>query len=144
AARQVPPLEHDVAVVVRVQPRDAARERRLAAPRLANERERLARPDVEADVVEHLLVLVVRLDAVDREQAHLAAPHALAGGDEDPLADGLGEDVVAAEAADVVRGGDGRGRRERLAAGVGRELAARLEEAALRALARRRRAPRNP
>ena len=66
---QVDPVDAHGALVRVVEARDQLRERRLAAARLADEREAAARRHAQVDPVQHRLVAVGEGDVVDLEQA---------------------------------------------------------------------------
>ena len=141
-ARERLALEVDVADdLVRVQAGDAARQRGLAGPGLADQREAVALGHARGDVVQRLLVLVERghvphaddqlvvRGALDRRAlAHQSLEHR-------PLR----ADLLLAPAAHLVAGTDHLDGREPLAALVDRPVAARRERAARGPLARARR-----
>src|SRR3954447_9174346 len=134
--RQHVVAEAHLAGVVLVQAGDAARERRLAAARLADEREALVAMHLEVDVEQRVARAVVGVERLDGEhdvRADLALV-ALAGA----LGRGLPHRAVVVVAAHLVGGPEVAHRREHLAAVVLGEVAARVEEAALRAAARQR------
>src|SRR3954464_4869730 len=139
--RQHVVAESHLAGVVLVQPGDAACERRLAAARLADEREALVAVDLEVDVEQRVARAVVGVERLDGEhdvRADLALV-ALAGA----LGRRLAHGTVVVVAADLVGRAEIGDWREDLAAVVLGEVAPRVEEAALRAAARQRRVARD-
>jgi hypothetical protein len=69
-ARDVPALEHDAAGLGRDQARDGAQQRRLAGTVRADERDDLALPDRDRDVLERVHCAVEHLEPLHHELAH--------------------------------------------------------------------------
>src|SRR5690606_13811815 len=71
-ARDIPATEHHGAAVIRLEAREHAQRRRLAAARRAEEREELAGRDVEVDTVEHPRGPVALRDATELDARALS------------------------------------------------------------------------
>ena len=121
--------------VLRVEPADAACERRLAGARLADERETLARPDRQVDVEQHLPSAVRGADSADGDErfvdldlgrGHRSRPSRRSVGQDGRMPDAP-HDVLLRDELERRLGGTAR---------VLRVGAARREEAAGRAVAR--------
>src|SRR5580704_10747742 len=130
--------ERDGPRPVLVQPDDAPGQRGLARPRGADDRDRLPGPHVEADLSQYRLVRVGDRDAADGEHRLLRRRGRALPGQQG----GAGQrgDLGGAHAPGRVPGvGDDDGWRLAQLAFSDRELAARLERAADRTVARARR-----
>ena len=66
-------LEADLPALDRLEPVDAAEERRLTGARRADQADHLVRVDREADALQHLVVRIALPDGVDLEQRHQSA-----------------------------------------------------------------------